>query len=69
MVIDEGPTKALTLACHHAWWQMNRTDIQRFSQLQGLHIPSSASVFDTVLASIMGILKCDQETAMGYTGK
>ena len=69
LVIDEGPSKALTIACHHGWWKMVRTDIQRFSQLQGVHISNSASLFDTLLGSIMGILKCDEEAAMVFMGK
>ena len=46
-----------------------RTDIQRFSVLQGVQISNSASLFDTLLASIIGILKCDEATAMTFMGK
>ena len=68
-MIDDGPCKVQDVAARNAWWKMPRTEVQRFSELFGVVITPSASLFDTLIASIQGILKTDDETTLKYVGR
>ena len=69
LVIDDGPCKVQDVAARNAWWKMPRTEVQKFSELFGVVISPSASLFETLTASIQGILKTDDETTLKYVGK
>ena len=48
---------------------MCRTDIVRFGSLNGVGTPSGGSLFETLMAAIIGVLQCSESEALEYAAQ
>ena len=64
VVATIAPQNPITLAAKKAFWDLPRSEIIRFSKLKKVDISSGASLFQTLMEAVMGILKVDEVRAM-----
>ena len=64
VVTTIAPQNPITLAAKSAFWYLPRSEIIRFSKLKKVDISSGASLFQTLMEAVMGILKVDEVQAM-----
>lgn len=63
-VLDREPLPVLHTMAHKAFWNMPRSDIVRFAALGGVVINEAASLCDSVLQAVQGILNVSDDQAL-----
>ena len=69
MVIDFGPSTPLRVAANNCFWDMSRTNVQKFAELGEVFINGASSLFETLFQAVKGLLNCTDEEAMPIMGK
>ena len=69
MVIDFGPSTPLKVVANNCFWDMSRTNAQKFVELGEVFINGASSLFETLFQAVKGLLNRTDEEAMQIMGK